>query len=327
MKKVSIIIPVYNGANYMRDAIDSALAQTYENIEVIVINDGSTDNGKTDKIASSYGDKIRYYNKKNGGVASAINYGLEKMTGDYFSWLSHDDRYLPNKVSDEISFLEEKKLINKKVILYSDYRLINKRGKKITNIIINHDYVEERPIYALMRGILNGNSILIPKSAWDQYGPLDTKLACTQDYAKWFEMHKTYEFVHVPKILIESRYHANQATNSDPRVKTEGNIFWLELIKSNDEKARKKINGSSYAYYYHLINFLKNTPYDEALNYCKEEIKKYKEEPVSKEQYISYDNNQDLFSKNPIVKLFQLIYYEGFGNTTTRIKNKITKKE
>ena len=112
MKKVSIIIPVYNGANYMRDAIDSALAQTYENIEVIVINDGSTDNGKTDKIARSYGDKIRYYNKKNGGVASAINYGLEKMTGDYFSWLSHDDRYLPNKVSDEISFLEEKKLIN-----------------------------------------------------------------------------------------------------------------------------------------------------------------------------------------------------------------------
>ena len=64
--KVSIVIPVYNGRNYMRDAIDSALAQTYKNIEVIVINDGSNDNGETDKIAKSYGNRIRYFSKENG---------------------------------------------------------------------------------------------------------------------------------------------------------------------------------------------------------------------------------------------------------------------
>ena len=61
---VSIVIPVYNGSNYMQEAIDSALAQTYENIEVIVVNDGSTDN--TDEIARSYGDKIKYFVKENG---------------------------------------------------------------------------------------------------------------------------------------------------------------------------------------------------------------------------------------------------------------------
>ena len=60
---VSIIIPVYNGSNYMRQAIDSALAQTYKNTEVIVVNDGSTDGGATDEVALSYGDKIRYYLK------------------------------------------------------------------------------------------------------------------------------------------------------------------------------------------------------------------------------------------------------------------------
>ena len=60
---VSIIIPVYNGANFMRDAIDSALAQDYANVEVIVVNDGSIDKGKTDKIAKSYGNKIRYIKK------------------------------------------------------------------------------------------------------------------------------------------------------------------------------------------------------------------------------------------------------------------------
>ena len=93
---VSIIIPVYNGEKYMREAIDSALNQTYKNIEVIVVNDGSKDN--TDEIALSYGDKIRYFKKENGGVSTALNLGIKEMKGEYFCWLSHDDVYEYNKV-------------------------------------------------------------------------------------------------------------------------------------------------------------------------------------------------------------------------------------
>ena len=81
--KVSIIIPVYNGSNYLKEAIDSALEQTYKNIEIIVVNDGSRDNGATEKIVKSYGDRIRYYKKDNGGVSTALNLGIEKMTGEY----------------------------------------------------------------------------------------------------------------------------------------------------------------------------------------------------------------------------------------------------
>ena len=320
---VSIIIPVYNGSNYMREAIDSALAQTYKNIEIIVVNDGSTDGGKTDAIAKSYGDKIRYFKKENGGVSSAINFGLKEMKGDYFSWLSHDDMYYEDKVSAEIDYLKKNDLLNKKVILYSDYTLVNKNGHKISHIIINHDLVEEKPIYALMRSVLNGNSILIPKSAWDKYGPLDLKLYCTQDYAKWFEMSETYRFVHVPKTLIKSRYHAGQATNTDPRVKTEGNKFWLKMIKSIDEKGQVKLNGSSYAYYYRLANFLENTPYDEALDYCKKQLKKYPEETIAEEKYVSYEGRDNLFSKNPIVRLYQITQYEGIKNTFSHILKKL----
>ena len=79
---VSIVIPVYNGAEYMREAIDSALAQTYKNIEVIVVNDGSKDN--TDEIARSYGEKIRYFKKENGGVSTALNLAIQNMQGEYF---------------------------------------------------------------------------------------------------------------------------------------------------------------------------------------------------------------------------------------------------
>ena len=109
MKKpmVSIVIPVYNGANYVREAIDSALAQTYKNVEVIVVNDGSKDDGATERICLSYGNKIRYIQKENGGVSSALNMGIKNMKGEYFSWLSHDDKYEIDKIEKQISCLNE----------------------------------------------------------------------------------------------------------------------------------------------------------------------------------------------------------------------------
>jgi glycosyltransferase involved in cell wall biosynthesis len=76
---ISLIIPVFNGSNFLKYAIDSALYQTYINIEILVINDGSTDKGKTELIALSYGKKIKYFKKKNGGVSSALNLGISKM--------------------------------------------------------------------------------------------------------------------------------------------------------------------------------------------------------------------------------------------------------
>ncbi len=79
LPKVSIVIPVYNGSDFLAHAIDSALSQTYNNIEILVINDGSNDDGTTERVATSYGDKIRYFSKPNGGVASALNMGISKM--------------------------------------------------------------------------------------------------------------------------------------------------------------------------------------------------------------------------------------------------------
>ena len=93
---VSIIIPVYNGANYLREAIESALGQTYGNCEVLVINDGSNDHGETEREALKFGDRIRYFKKENGGVASALNLGIRKMRGEYFSWLSHGFSTMPS---------------------------------------------------------------------------------------------------------------------------------------------------------------------------------------------------------------------------------------
>ena len=88
--KISIIIPVYNGSNYLQEAIESCLQQTYKEYEIIVVNDGSNDSGKTRAIAQKYDKQIRYFEKENGGVSSALNFGISKMEGDFFAWLSQD---------------------------------------------------------------------------------------------------------------------------------------------------------------------------------------------------------------------------------------------
>ena len=167
---VSIIIPVYNGSKYLGEAIDSALRQTYKNIEIVVVNDGSTDNGKTESVAKSYGDKIRYFSKPNGGVSSALNYAIKESKGEYISWVSHDDLIYPNKIEAQIEYLKNNKLLNKDVIVYSDHSLINKDGKLIEICQKQFDEFGEKTEYALLHGKINGITLLIPKKAYNDCG-------------------------------------------------------------------------------------------------------------------------------------------------------------
>ena len=207
---VSIVIPVYNGANYMREAIDSALAQTYDNCEILVINDGSIDSGETDRIARSYGDKIRYFAKENGGVATALNMGIREMRGDYFSWLSHDDVYLPNKIEKQIAFMGAYELQD--VVLFSDYAVIDAQGDCIAERHMRSvppDCVFE---YLYITPEMHGCAMLIPRSAFDEVGLFPEDLPTTQDYDLWLRMCRVRPFVHQAEVLIQARSHAEQGT-------------------------------------------------------------------------------------------------------------------
>ena len=210
--KVSIIIPVYNGSDYLEEAIESAISQDYKNIEIIVVNDGSTDNGKTKKIAEKYKNKIKYIEKENGGVSTALNVGISCMTGDFFSWLSHDDKYKFNKISEQIKYLNENGLIDKNVILYSDFDAIDKKSKYLWTEYKDHKMLNEKKEYALLRGQINGITLLIPRKAFDECGLFNEKLRCTQDYELWFMMSSKFDFVHMDKVLAESRFHPKQVT-------------------------------------------------------------------------------------------------------------------
>ncbi len=208
-KKVSIIIPVYNGSNFLKEAIDSALAQTYKNTEVIVVDDGSNDGGATENIARSYGEKIKYYKKTNGGVATALNFGIEKMTGEYFSWLSHDDMYEKKKIEEQIKFLS--KHDPKRTIVACEAKVLFDSGvtkkDKIDNKLFSYF-----DIFLAIGGDIgvNGCSLLIPKAAFKKVGNFNPELPVTQDYDLWFRLNEQYDFVLLEKSLVISRRHNGQ---------------------------------------------------------------------------------------------------------------------
>nr|WP_306469590.1 glycosyltransferase [Oscillatoria laete-virens] len=212
---VSIIIPVYNGANFMRAAIDSALAQSYPHVEVLVINDGSRDEGATDTIARSYGERIRYFSKPNGGVASALNLGVREMKGAYFSWLSHDDVYPPDKLERQVAFLGGQP---PNTIVYGDFDMIDAESRHTGSVRLP-DTPPAAFYFALLKSsFLHGCSLLIPRICFETCGTFDEKLRTAQDYDLWFRMALKYPFVHQPGLAVFSRIHEGQDTRKLPDV-------------------------------------------------------------------------------------------------------------
>ena len=246
---VSIVIPVYNGANYMREAIDSAIAQTYKNIEIIVVNDGSTDNGETEKIALSYGDKINYYYKENGGCASALNYGISKMKGEWFSWLSHDDVYFPTKIESQVNKIINNKLNVFNTILICGSNVIDANGKEVILRLKNkrEERFNSNQIFStyMCGNSLNGCALLIPKIALDKVGEFRTDYKYILDWIYWIELSLLgYQFYKYPDVLVKNRRHNEQVSVKKRHLlKEETKKFILELIArtKNDEFKQKQI--------------------------------------------------------------------------------------
>lgn len=239
---VSIIIPVFNGANFLREAIDSAISQTYSNIEIIVVNDGSTDNGETEKIALSYGDKIRYYKKENGGCASALNYGISKMQGEWFSWLSHDDVYFEDKVKSAIDVINKYNLSTSNTVIICENSAIDENGKEIICEKPNGNYVQisaEKMFEKFMKSrALNGCALLIPKNAIDKTGFFREDYVFILDWIYWVELAlKGVEFFEYPQVLVKNRRHKGQVSVQKLHLLAdEQNRYLMELSKKLKSK-------------------------------------------------------------------------------------------
>src|ERR1700678_3861883 len=132
---VSIIIPTYNRAEYLGQAIDSALAQSYRPIEIIVVDDGSTDD--TQGVAARYGDRIRYIHKANGGASSARNAGFAAASGEVLALLDSDDRWLTEKLEKQISLLSDGV-----GLVHAGFRVFNSDDGRVTSTAVPPDKLD-----------------------------------------------------------------------------------------------------------------------------------------------------------------------------------------
>lgn len=289
---ISIVIPVYNGSNFMADAINSALSQTYKNKEIIVVNDGSTDEGKTEKIALSYGNKIRYYVKENGGVSSAINLAIYNMKGEWLSWLSHDDMYKPEKLEKQVDFLN--KLIEdrqvkdiKDICVYAALERINADGKFISkkSIIVPSQMTPiDSVIFNIKSYSIGGCTVLMSKKILDEVGGFDESIRTVSDADLWYRMMLAgHNFFYSDEVIVMSRQHKQQVGNRS-----------MDLFEKEHAELMKKVTkqlldmGISKKQKYALAEGLVQNGFDVPAQKVFEELKKSRERNIFQDMRIKF---------------------------------------
>src|SRR5574337_1161908 len=235
--KVSIIIPVYNAEKYLQECIDSCLKQTYGDIEIIAVNDGSTDN--SGKILESYSEKIKIVEKKNGGTPSALNAGIKIMSGEWFKWLSADDVLYENAI--EILVGQTKMLgdLAESCIFYSNYDIINEKNE-IIGEMVESDYNNltdmERNVILLDHFYGNGTTSIIHKSIFEKCGIFDESIGYKEDYEFWLRCCLIHgcKLHLIPHKLAKYRVHGTQLTSTKVRKN-------LEQVKMIRDYVLKKV--------------------------------------------------------------------------------------
>ncbi|MGA1843686.1 MAG: glycosyltransferase family 2 protein [bacterium] len=207
--KVSCIIPTYNRASCLSQAIDSVLAQDYEDLDLLVVDDGSTDH--TSSILEGYGQRIHAFHQSHKGVSSARNLGLEKSKGEYIAYLDSDDVWLPRKISIQARFLDRNPdypLCYTEEIWYRNGIRVNpgKRHRKYSGRIFTQ---------CLPLCIISPSSAMMRKKILEEASGFDEDLPAAEDYALWLRITACHPVYLVPMPLIVKRGgHPDQLSRS-----------------------------------------------------------------------------------------------------------------
>ena len=199
--KVSIIIPTYNQSQYLEEAMESVLNQTYQNIEIIIVDDGSTDN--TSEVVKSFDNKIIYIPQKNKGASSARNAGIKKAQGQYVAFLDSDDMWIKNKLEKQIKFIQNNPEIG--LLGTGCYQMvdINKMiYKKIfpaKNETLQKDLIKYNPFIQ--------SSVIIKKDVFNHIDLYDEKFKESEDYDLWLRIAQKYKVANLEQALVTKRYY------------------------------------------------------------------------------------------------------------------------
>lgn len=181
-KGVSVVIPVFNRPDFLKEAIDSVLSQSYANNEIIVVDDGSTD--ATASVIDSYGDSVKKIRQDNKGVSSARNAGIRASKFDLISFLDSDDLWMKNKLERQVSFFEE----NRDAIICQTGEVWVRKGKKV-NPCKKHEkqsgMIFEQSLHLCL---VSPSAVMLRKAVFDDFGYFNENFPACEDYDLWLRI-------------------------------------------------------------------------------------------------------------------------------------------
>jgi len=273
--KVSVVIPAYNAIAYLPETIASALQQSFQDFEILVVDDGSTD-GTCEWIANLADSRVRAIAQSNGGCASARNHGIREAKGDYIAFLDADDIWEPQKLEKQVRILDSSPsvgLVNTWIYnIDGQGQLIENLGKPTAEGRVWASVIEENPVMC-------GSAPIVRRQCFDEVGLFDQTLRSAEDWDMWIRIAKQYEFAVVKEPLVRYRIHAGSKSHN-LELHLQSRLSVIEKAFKGDSDEDKKDRAYGLAHLSVAYRALQNDNLDQA-----RELKKQATDCYSALQY------------------------------------------
>ena len=221
---VSVVIPTFNRADWVGEAIQSVLEQGYARLELIVVDDGSDD--QTQDVVQGFGTALTYVRQVHRGVSAARNRGVEATHGELLAFLDSDDLWRPGKVAAQVALFQQQPQVQ---ACYTDEIWV-RRGVRVNAKRIHQKHEGWIFLQSLPRCIISPSSIMLRRTLWDRLGGFDERLPACEDYDLWLRLTLTVPVALLPQRLIVKRGgHADQLSRCVP-VLDQYRIMVLEKL-------------------------------------------------------------------------------------------------
>ena len=243
---VSVVIATYNMARFLPLALRSALGQSYENIEVLVIDDGSQDDTRAVMEPFRSDGRVRYVFQQNGGQASAKNHGIRQAQGEYVAFLDADDMWVPDKLERQMPLFLRSPAVG---IVYSRFGYIDEAGRDLR--IEDYELFRGRVSGALLiRNFIGFGTSVVRKECFDRLGGFDESIGMGIDYDLWLRYSTQYEFDYVDRPLLRYREWPGQMSKNWRVRYLNGIAIMKNFLRNFPDAVDQRTVNEAWAYTY-----------------------------------------------------------------------------